>query len=484
MLEYIKKGYTVLFFLALIVATVVFSKKPLMSADLKIDKQEEGDTVRRDYVDEKGIIHTAFDKGYATRIVHYKDGLEVLDEYFDEDMNPVMLQGGYSAIKREYENGLNTVITYLDTQHEPVVINAGYDSIHRSFYDTGVADTDIYFIGDTQVERTEEYWQYKRIYNFEGKISEIRYLDKDGMPVLNKNGFAVLKREFNSRGKVSEERYFDTEGRPAASTLGEYGFFREYDDQGRIIRTTYIGADGEVANTNLGYAILSVSYEDGETIRYFDAEGKPVTIGRGQYGIHRVNGKSIYIDENGDDMLRLDNILNTNQWMVVIVGIVVTVIAALIRKKYKFMLGIAYLGFIFYMTLVYRETGEPHGAFDLFWSYKQFFTSPTLRQSLINNIWLFVPMGALLFSVDKYEGKLALTDGVTGILKKAVYSLGWGWCFILSAFIEITQWLTGKGLAEFDDVFSNTLGALIGFLFSVGVFNIKKIYKLNHEIKE
>lgn len=32
-----------------------------------------------------------------------------------------------------------------------------------------------------------------------------------------------------------------------------------------------------------------------------------------------------------------------------------------------------------------------------------------------------------------------------------------------SAGIEITQYITGRGLCEFDDVFNNTLGAFVGF---------------------
>lgn len=33
-----------------------------------------------------------------------------------------------------------------------------------------------------------------------------------------------------------------------------------------------------------------------------------------------------------------------------------------------------------------------------------------------------------------------------------------------SVFIEATQYFTGRGLCEFDDVFHNTLGACIGFI--------------------
>lgn len=34
---------------------------------------------------------------------------------------------------------------------------------------------------------------------------------------------------------------------------------------------------------------------------------------------------------------------------------------------------------------------------------------------------------------------------------------------LFSLFIEITQYFTGRGLMEFDDVFNNTAGCLLGY---------------------
>lgn len=44
-----------------------------------------------------------------------------------------------------------------------------------------------------------------------------------------------------------------------------------------------------------------------------------------------------------------------------------------------------------------------------------------------------------------------------------------------SIFIEITQYFTGRGLMEFDDVFNNTVGSLVGF---AAYCAINKIIKL------
>ena len=53
-------------------------------------------------------------------------------------------------------------------------------------------------------------------------------------------------------------------------------------------------------------------------------------------------------------------------------------------------------------------------------------------------------------------------------------------CF--SIFIEITQFITGRGLMEFDDVFNNTVGAVIGHLLFYGL--VKKYRELQKRIKQ
>ena len=41
--------------------------------------------------------------------------------------------------------------------------------------------------------------------------------------------------------------------------------------------------------------------------------------------------------------------------------------------------------------------------------------------------------------------------------------------FVMSVAIETTQYITGLGLAEFDDVFGNTMGGWIGILTAYAV---------------
>ena len=61
------------------------------------------------------------------------------------------------------------------------------------------------------------------------------------------------------------------------------------------------------------------------------------------------------------------------------------------------------------------------------------------------DIWLFVPLGTGLCKV--YQKKWVLLIP-----------------FIMSVAIEMTQYITGLGIAELDDVFGNTVGGWIGVL--------------------
>ncbi len=80
--------------------------------------------------------------------------------------------------------------------------------------------------------------------------------------------------------------------------------------------------------------------------------------------------------------------------------------------------------------------------------------SSTIRQDILNNIWLFVPLGAAL-----YDPK---------------HRLRWVWAVLLSVGIEVLQYFFGIGLCELDDVFSNGLGAMIGYVTAHGLGVFKR----------
>ncbi|HJB94735.1 MAG TPA: VanZ family protein [Candidatus Mediterraneibacter intestinigallinarum] len=101
-------------------------------------------------------------------------------------------------------------------------------------------------------------------------------------------------------------------------------------------------------------------------------------------------------------------------------------------------------------TLLFREAGAYHTyELELFWSYRLwiFGKNIALGMEILNNMLLFFPLGFVL----------------TDALKKCPF-----WAVLLvsgtiSCAIEFSQFYFKIGLFEFDDIFNNVLGALMGW---------------------
>lgn len=122
------------------------------------------------------------------------------------------------------------------------------------------------------------------------------------------------------------------------------------------------------------------------------------------------------------------------------------------KKKMLFItLFVAYCFFILWMTVIKRDATVREYELELFWGLRMWLNNEPSGLSVfvqyINNILFFVPFGLLLCETVE---------------------LKWGWVLGLSlaasVCVEITQYITARGLAEIDDVISNTAGAMIGFL--------------------
>lgn len=160
-----KKWIIVIGFMAFTIFTflVLFTDRGKNSSQLTQETVETDHQTRTDFIDEKGHVTFASDKGYATVIKTYEGKNVVLEEYYDEAGRAVTLASGYSKIRRLYNRlGQAEVITYLDTPGKPVKLSGGYSSIHRTYNDAGKADTDTYYDQGIQVSHRDGYYGYKR----------------------------------------------------------------------------------------------------------------------------------------------------------------------------------------------------------------------------------------------------------------------------------------------------------------------------------
>lgn len=353
----------------------------------------------------------------------------------------------YYGLSYEYdENG--TVITYLDAEENPVKRSAGYSTIVRMQVGGRASDDFYYDLNGKQVQCSGGYYGIHRGYNSDGQNTSLTFLDKDGHAVCISSGYAIKTYQRDMDGNVVGEQYFDTEWNPVKSSLGQYGELYQCNEQGYIGQITYLDADGNPAPTNADYTILKRTYHrDGtaDTDMYFDAEGNPKALSKGQHGIKRSGKVNFLLDKNCNIMLCVDNLLNGFPCMVVVFGCVVCLLMIVLPKSLRVVLTIVYVAFILYETLMFRESGDARTNFVLFSYAGKFLKEHSVRAGVINNIWLFIPLGTGLYRWFQKKWVLVIP-------------------FVMSVAIETIQYITGLGVAEFDDVFGNTIGGWIGVL--------------------
>lgn len=442
--------------LAFVVASILFllpdasvdHDSGFTSSDLEVKETVEENVTNTSYVDSDGVITDAIDMGYATvQRTRNANGQVTEEFYLDSAGNPVERYGDYYGISYEY-NDDSVVIRYLGADKQPMMLGAGYSAIVRTLVDGKATDDFYYDLNMQPVQCTGGYYGLHREYDEQELNCAITYLDVNGQPVICTSGYAVKTYQRDSEGTVIGERYFDTEENPVKSSLGQYGELYQRDEQGRISQITYLGADGNSAPTTAGYTVLKRTYhrdDTADTDMYFDAEGNPISLSKGQYGIKRSGKVNLLLDKNGHVMLCVDNILNGFPFMVVISGCIICLLILVLPKKMSILLMAAYVAFILYETLMFRESGDARTNFILFSYADRFLTEQSVRVGVINNIWLFVPLGTGLYKIFQKKWVLLVP-------------------FVMSVAIETTQYITGLGIAEFDDVFGNTMGGWIGVL--------------------
>ena len=85
-----------------------------------------------------------------------------------------------------------------------------------------------------------------------------------------------------------------------------------------------------------------------DTDMYFDENGNPKALSKGQYGIKRSGKANILLDRNGNVMPCVDNLLNGFPCMVVVLGCVVCLLMIALPKSLSVVRTVVYIAFILY----------------------------------------------------------------------------------------------------------------------------------------
>lgn len=462
----LKKTTCMVLFTMFLLISCIYMSSRTREADtsvLSVPKQlksrtvTDGSSERTDYIDDNGNITTANNLGYATVIIK-TDNKGKLESYYDEHGNPVYLQSGYCAVRREYdEAGNNIRVTFLDVDGKPATTRNGYASEIREYnqkkqlisvryYDvSGMPACFIYFGYGKMIE-----------YDENGNQGKVTYISPSGEPMMTQEGYATVKRTYYltegpEYGKVEKEFYFGVSGEPVSLALGQYGLLKkEYDEYGRAAVLTYLDADGYPMINNRGYATVRITFSDDSQVsaeQYYDQYGNPCSLSEGQYGFRWKDGKRIFLDENGNEQINLKNILYTHSWLVIVIAIAVLMLSVISDRKTNFCLLVICLLTILYLTLMNRNSINAQSGIGLFSSLWRMVFIRESRANVLRNIWLFIPMGAVLYGL--YPRKKVLLIPA-----------------FLSIVIEIIQYLTGIGYCDAGDVICNCIGAMSGFLMA------------------
>ena len=248
--------------------------------------------------------------------------------------------------------------------------------------------------------------------------------------------------------RVEYEIYYNENEEPIALSLGQFGERKVYNSIGQEVECTYLDKNYKPFVTSKGYTkVIRSFYPDGNaySLQYYDKNNEPIKLFEGQYGIKKEDDKIIFLDINGNEFHSLLNMYLYHGYYVVLISLVMIVLSCLINRKRNIILLCLYIGVSLYITLfLNRNSKNTQFKFELFWSYANFFTNSTIRIEILKNIWLFVPIGAILYNI--YPKAIVLLLPI-----------------IISTIIEVMQLIAGLGLCEIDDVISNGIGGCFGF---------------------
>lgn len=123
---------------------------------------------------------------------------------------------------------------------------------------------------------------------------------------------------------------------------------------------------------------------------------------------------------------------------------------------------VIYIFIVFWITLLGRmANGSVNMLLSSFWEYKRFFQHMSFHTAhdIVLNMLMFMPFGFLL----------PLNFAKIRQLKYIII-----FAALFSALIEVGQLLFSRGWCEFDDIFNNTVGAMIGYLVYMIYIKIHK----------
>lgn len=275
------------------------------------------------YVNTSNVITEAIDKGYAIKEQIKNEKKQVIKEtYYDANHQPVKLYNSYYGLSYEYKEHQN-IMHYLDADGNIMALSTGCATVISNLDENGRNVLEEYYDLNMQPVKCYGYYGISREYDSAGYCTSMTYVNQNHKPTNCSQEYATKIYKRDSEGTIIGEFYYDTHGNPAKSSLGEYGQLYVRDDQFRVIQITYVDQEGNPCKNQSNYSILKRTYYKDGTIcseMYYDANKKHVSLKKGQCGIKRYNDCTLYLDKNGNIQYSIDNMLNGYPVLVIVCG--------------------------------------------------------------------------------------------------------------------------------------------------------------------
>ncbi len=167
--------------------------------------------------------------------------------YLDYDNRFRTTKTGIAGRKYEYDGSHRKRTMYIDDQGRPVPNEQGWAVTEESFDSLG-------------------------------NVRVGRYYGRDGRPVLSKEHIAEYRYEYDIHGNRTAGAFFGTDGKPIVHALGCASFKAEHDPFGNVVRAEYFGGDGNPCFLKDGFASVTIKYDGHNNPierSYFGVDGKP-----------------------------------------------------------------------------------------------------------------------------------------------------------------------------------------------------------------
>ena len=145
--------------------------------------------------------------------------------------------------------------------------------------------------GDLYEPPSLGYAGFSVVYNDQGRVETITYLDKNKKRInLANQHFCYIKREYDARGNYTRVSYLDDKDQLVMTNEGIAAACYEYDDNGNEVARYFIDKNEKPCVLNYSFSRCEYIYDDQGNIiseRYKNADGKLMTV-RGCAGVDRM----------------------------------------------------------------------------------------------------------------------------------------------------------------------------------------------------